>query len=74
MYRGRLGSCLGSLGRYAEGERLLLASYETLAAKLGPKDARTQETAKDIVKLYERWDKPAQAESWRAKAAPAKAP
>ena len=25
---------------------------------------------KDIVKLYERWDKPAQAESWRAKAAP----
>ena len=35
-----------------------------------PKDARTQETAKDIVKLYERWDKPAQAESWRAKAAP----
>ena len=42
MYRGRLGSCLGNLGRYAEGERLLLSSYETLAAKLGPKDARTQ--------------------------------
>jgi hypothetical protein len=70
MYRGRLGSCLGSLGRYAEGERLLLSSDEVLAAKLGPKDSRTQETASDLAKLYDRWGKPTPAASWRAKAAP----
>jgi Fe-S oxidoreductase len=73
-YRSRLGSCLGNLGRHAEAERLLLPSYEALAAKLGPKDSRTQETVTEIAKLYDRWGKPQQAASWREKAAPAKAP
>jgi hypothetical protein len=70
MYRGRLGQCLSSLGRYQEAERLLLSSHEALAARLGPGDSRTQETVRDLVTLYERWSKPDQAASWRAKAAP----
>ena len=73
-YRSRLGNCLSSLGRYAEAERLLLPSYETLAAKLGPKDSRTQETVAELAKLYDRWGKPQQAASWREKTATAKAP
>ena len=73
-YRSRLGSCLSNLGRHAEAERLLLPSYDALAAKLGPKDSRTQETVTEIAKLYDRWGKPQQAASWREKTASAKAP
>ena len=66
-YRDRLGWCLGELDQYAEGEKLLLASYDSFAAKLGDQHASTQQVVAHLVRLYERWKKPEKAAAWRAR-------
>ena len=68
-YRDRLGWCLGELGQFPEAERLLLASYEGLAGKLGPRHAWTQLVVAHLVRLYKHWNRPAQAAAWQAKVA-----
>jgi len=66
-YRDRLGWCLGELGQYPEGERLLLASYDNFAGKFGDRHAWTQQVIAHLVRLYENWKKPEKAAVWRAK-------
>jgi serine/threonine protein kinase len=66
-YRDRLGWCLGELGQYPESEKLLLASYDTIAGKFGPQHGWTRQVVAHLVRLYENWQKPEKAAVWRAK-------
>jgi Tetratricopeptide repeat/AAA ATPase domain len=65
--RSLQGYCLAQQKKFAEGERLLLEGYETLAkTKDAPKD-RLTEAIDRLIELYEKWNKPQQVESWRKK-------
>ena len=66
-YRDRLGWCLGELGKFPEGEKLLLASYDNFAGKFGDQHAWTQQVIAHLVRLYGNWKKPEKAAAWRAK-------
>jgi len=46
---------------------LLLDVYNKREAKLGPKHADTIESLKQLVNLYESWNKPEKASEWRVK-------
>jgi hypothetical protein len=73
LVQSLLGESLLGQERYAEAEPLLLASYEGLnqAPDAGDPDAipareRLGVVALErIVRLYDAWDKPGQAEEWR---------
>ncbi len=64
------GSLLGQ-GKYAEAEPLLLAGYEGMKQREAKipwnRKPRLVETVESLVRLYEAWDKPEQAELWRGK-------
>jgi eukaryotic-like serine/threonine-protein kinase len=62
----RLGGCLTALGQFADAEKLLLGSYQTLQSARGTPPERAVEAADRIVKLYEIWGKPDKAAQWRA--------
>ena len=64
--QGGHGECLIKLGRYAQAELPLLASYEGLKASYGDDHYLTIKAIKRLVRLYQAWDKPAQAEEWTA--------
>lgn len=51
--------------RYAEAERLMLPSYERLLELRGPKAMIVRDVRLRLVKLYEAWHKPDQAEHFR---------
>lgn len=58
-----LGRALASQKRYADAERHLLSAYEmSKSRREGRNMARTAEA---LAKLYEAWDKPAEASHWR---------
>jgi tetratricopeptide (TPR) repeat protein len=61
-----LGLCMAELGRLAEAETLLVATHSSLMEGYGPKNPYTVATARDLVKLYERMDRPADAARFRA--------
>ena len=42
-------------------------------AKLGPEHSHTIESLKQLVTLYESWDRPSEAATWRAKLPPEEA-
>jgi hypothetical protein len=54
-------------GLYAEAEPLALLAYEGFRQSLGEDNVNTQSAITRIVKMYEEWNKPAQAAEWRAK-------
>lgn len=60
-----LGSCLTALKRYQEAEPLLVESYSIIKAKSGEQSRRTVEALKRIIDLYEAWDKPDKASTYR---------
>jgi serine/threonine protein kinase len=64
------GSLLGQ-GRYAEAEPPIVAGYEGMKAReariIVPERFRLRAAAERVVRLYEEWDKPDQAASWKAK-------
>jgi len=60
-----LGHCLLKLGRYQQAEDLLLESYSATRARLGDADARTEETRRWIIELYNDWGKADKSEEWR---------
>ena len=66
-----LGESLLGQGRYAEAEPVVVAGYEGMKAREAripvPKRSRLLEAAERVVHLYEAWNKPEQAESWKAK-------
>jgi len=63
---GALGECLTLQQRFAEAETLLLRSYDGLLKVVGPRDPRTREAARRLLRLYEAWDKPENAAPYRA--------
>jgi tetratricopeptide (TPR) repeat protein/tRNA A-37 threonylcarbamoyl transferase component Bud32 len=65
--RGLLGDCLAKQGKFAEGEPLLLASYEDLTRADGAPQKRIAQILDRVIELYEKWGKPEQAEAWRKK-------
>ncbi|RJP33183.1 MAG: hypothetical protein C4547_12740 [Phycisphaerales bacterium] len=67
VYRGHLGAQLAARGRFDEAEPLLLAAYEAIAATQGDERERTQRIIQELVELYEAWQRPEEADRWRAK-------
>ena len=53
--------------RYEEAEPLLLEAANGSIEKLGLQYPQTQKSIKTLIKLYEVWNKPEQANHWRAK-------
>jgi tetratricopeptide (TPR) repeat protein len=50
-----------------EAEQLNLNAYKTLIASFGPENARSQRAVRQLVALYEMWQKPPEAAHWRGK-------
>ncbi len=63
-FRAHHGMSLVELGRYEEGEALLLGAYPHLPP-IPPSEI--EETIRYLVKLYDTWGKPEKAAEWRAK-------
>jgi serine/threonine protein kinase len=72
--QGEWGECLIQLGRYAQAELPLLASYEGLKASYGQEHALTIEAINRLIRLYDVWGKPGQATEWRSRALHASEP
>jgi len=66
-----LGESLLGQGRYAEVEPEVVAGYEQMKSRAAripvPKRSRLLEAAVRVVHLYEAWNKPEQAATWKAK-------
>ncbi len=60
------GGCLTSLGRYEDAEPLLLESFPYIATAPTLRQVRLHEALQRIVSLYEAWDKPERAQTYRA--------
>jgi eukaryotic-like serine/threonine-protein kinase len=63
--QGPFGECLLLQKRYAEAEPLLIESHNAFEKRLGPKDPRTQDACRRLVRLYETWGKPDEAARYR---------
>lgn len=66
IVRTMQGRCLMELVRFTDAERELLGAHEGMAAKLGPRHDHTREVARTLADLYTRWERPQEAERWRA--------
>jgi serine/threonine protein kinase/tetratricopeptide (TPR) repeat protein len=68
---GQLGEALALQGKYDEAEPLVLSGFEGLQARRDRVTvdawARRPEAGRRVVRLYESWGKPDQAEAWRQK-------
>lgn len=60
-------ACLMAAGLFEEAEPTLVDSYRRLSIVLGERNHRTRQTAKYLVELYEKWDKPDMADQWRTR-------
>jgi serine/threonine protein kinase/tetratricopeptide (TPR) repeat protein len=65
--RCMLGSGLTILEQFDEAEPLLQAALETYAGEYGDQDPRTQATLEALVKLYEAWNRPNKARTYRSR-------
>jgi serine/threonine protein kinase/tetratricopeptide (TPR) repeat protein len=67
----RLGGSLLGQGRHAEAEPLILQGYAGVKAREAriavPSRSAVREAAERIVRLYEQWNRPDQATSWKAR-------
>ncbi len=63
--RSWLGATLVALGEYEDAEPILLQAYETLTAKRPLGDRCRRETIQALIDLYDSWDDPEKAQSWR---------
>jgi serine/threonine-protein kinase len=61
-----LGENLTAQKRYAEAEPLLVESYNTLNAALGPQDPKTREARRRLGALYLSWGRPEEAARYDA--------
>ncbi|MHC4942579.1 MAG: tetratricopeptide repeat protein [Planctomycetota bacterium] len=68
-YFMRLGECLARLKRFEDAESYLLKGYEGFNTYSGEKYAKTVQTVRLLISLYESWERPEQAEAWRSKLA-----
>jgi len=60
-----LGWCLLNEKKYVESERILLASHATLEKQRGANDPDTRRVRGWLVRLYDRWGRPADADRYR---------
>ena len=65
VFRSNYGNTLVSLKRYAEAEPILLHSLSVITNALGHDHAYARSVREKLVRLYEAWDKPAQAADYR---------
>ncbi len=72
--QGQLGESLAARKRFAEAEPLIIGGYEGLTARRKDVTAdawrRLPEAGRRVVRLYEAWGKPAEADRWRKKIPP----
>ncbi|HEX6737603.1 MAG TPA: serine/threonine-protein kinase, partial [Vicinamibacteria bacterium] len=61
--KSELGGCLAARGAYAEAEPLLLEGYKAVSDR---PDRWNKAARERLVKLYEGWGRPADAERWKA--------
>jgi tetratricopeptide (TPR) repeat protein len=59
------GACLAGLGRHTEAEPLLLAAQRKLASEPATPRRYRRQAVEQLVKLYEAWNRPAEATKWR---------
>jgi len=69
-----LGEHLILQGRYREAETHLLRSEQALAAARGESAEVVRDARNSLVRLYEAWNRPERAATWRARLSPASAP
>lgn len=65
VFRANYGNTLVSLERYEEAESLLLNSLDVVTTVLGADHAHVASIREKIVRLYEKWEKPERADSYR---------
>jgi hypothetical protein len=61
------GECLAAQRRFVEAERLLVGSVEQLVATPGTAPIRRRQAIGRTIALFHSWEKPAEADAWRAK-------
>jgi tetratricopeptide (TPR) repeat protein/predicted Ser/Thr protein kinase len=61
-----LACCLTALGRFDDAEPLLLESYPQIKAAFGDRHRETVRAVEALVRLYTDWDKPSEADRYRA--------
>lgn len=59
--QANIGSCLGRLGQFAEGEVELLEAYGGFMEIVGSEHGETKRTRRYLKAFYEAWGKPDQA-------------
>ena len=62
-----LGVCLVNLKLFPRGESALLAAYEGCLRVFGETHPGTTASIKQLINLYEGWNKPEEAAKWKAK-------
>lgn len=62
------GASLTFLGRFEEAERLLLEAHAVILAAVGPDHRAAHSAASSLARLYERWERPEEAQMWKAAA------
>ena len=60
-----LGNCHAALEEYTDAEALLVEAYEILSKSLGRRHTRSRAAVKSLVRLYDKWGKPEQTETYR---------
>ena len=60
-----LGHCLAGQQRYQDAESLLLNAYSILHTEMGDEHRMTTDVLKYVVELYDKWNKPRQADKYR---------
>jgi non-specific serine/threonine protein kinase/serine/threonine-protein kinase len=63
----KLGACLTGQRRFDEAQSMLLEAHEMLVQTVGPEHPQTAKAARNLVELYEAWNRPAEAEQWRSR-------
>lgn len=66
-FLGTLGEALYHTEDRENAETVLLRAFDSSIAASDSHDPMTAEVAQLLIQLYESWDKPDEAEKWRAK-------
>jgi len=63
--RATHAACLTEQGAYSQAEAMLLEAHQKLSRSLGAAHFRTAETLQHMIRLYRRWEKPEQAQTYQ---------
>lgn len=66
LTKENLSQVLIDQDKMEEAEQILLDSFERLKARRGVEHSHTQEAVRRLISLYEKWDRPTEAEEYRA--------